>query len=253
MKRSDFNGLIPDDKLVFLETTASTNDDAKTLLKQGASEGVTVVAIRQTGGRGRQTKSFFSPDTGAYFSVILKPKKIGDAAFLTIYAALAVSDAAKDVYFADSELKWVNDVFLNGRKCAGILTEAQTAADGALIGAVVGIGVNVLPPKGGFPDEIENTAGYLTKEEKEGDRARFIAATVKYLSAYFATDDRPAAIKKYRAKSIVTGKRIKVINPDEVFFATAQYIDDCGRLNVIREDGREETLEAADVSICAQI
>lgn len=238
-------------EVIYKETTGSTNDDAKETLRQGAANGTVVVAGSQTSGKGRQEKSFFSPDTGVYFSVILRPKTLSDTSLYTIYAALATSRAAEKLYGITAGIKWVNDLFVDGKKCAGILTEAVTAADGKLQGVVVGIGVNVFYPDGGFPSEIAAVAGALT-EKIDDNRAEFIGEIVNNLLTACAADDKEGAIDEYRRRLIVLGKKIVVTEPCGVYRATAENIDCDGRLIITTDDGVRKTLCAGDVSVCAK-
>ena len=248
MKSADFNGVrFP---AVYHAVTESTNDDAKAAINRGAADGTVIIAGSQTAGRGRQTKVFFSPDTGAYFSIILRPKAISDTAFYTIYAALAVCEAVEILYGVDAGIKWVNDVFVGGKKCAGILTEAVTAADGTLSGVVVGIGVNVCYPSGGFPDEIKDIAGALCRGGSDL-RVNLIEETVNIFNGYVEKDDKRTAVKAYRERSVVLGKNIVVKATDGSFSAVAVDIADDGKL-IVDADGVRKTLSAGEVSICTE-
>ena len=118
-------------KLIYLDTAASTNDYAKVLAQQGAPHGTAVLAKSQTAGRGRMGRSFLSPEGGLYLSLILRPKEKAEALMsLTAVLALAACDAVEEVCGLRPGVKWINDLVVNGKKLAGILTELQLTPDG---------------------------------------------------------------------------------------------------------------------------
>ena len=134
----------------FREEVTSTNTLLRQQAEEGAPEGTVLVAARQTAGRGRRDRSFFSPaDTGLYLSILLRPKLAPqEALYLTTCAAAAVALALEE-FDLRPQIKWVNDLFLEGKKVCGILTEG--AIDPETMGlryAILGIGVNLFPRKG---------------------------------------------------------------------------------------------------------
>ena len=141
----------------------STNETAKQAARAGAPDGEIVAALAQTAGRGQGDHTFFSPpDTGLYVSRIVRlPLPVGDAVRITTASAVAAVRAIRRATGVQCAVKWINDILLDGRKVAGILTESASDADGMLSWAVVGIGINVYPPAGGFPPEIAGTAAAL--------------------------------------------------------------------------------------------
>lgn len=202
-------------RIVTYRETDSTNIRARELAASGEPEGTVVCAGTQTAGRGRMGRSFFSPgDTGLYMSVLLRPTV--DAATVatnvTPIAAVAVCRAIEQVSGIDAGIKWVNDVFVRGGKVCGILTEAALSVEsGTLDHAVVGIGVNVYEPDGGFPPEIAHSAAALLSERRFDMRNELCAAILK---EFFELYDRQAEhlhIDEYRRRSIILGKRVAVI------------------------------------------
>jgi BirA family biotin operon repressor/biotin-[acetyl-CoA-carboxylase] ligase len=132
--------------LVALEAVGSTNDEARQLGRGGASGGTVVWAKRQEAGRGRQGRSWHSPEGNLYCSVLLRPPcRLSEAAQLSFVAALALEEALAAALPGGIErkLKWPNDVLVEGRKVAGILLEAETGAAGELAFVVLGMGINV--------------------------------------------------------------------------------------------------------------
>ena len=143
------------------DSVTSTNTELIEMAKNGAKEGTVLIASEQTAGKGRTGKSFYSPEgSGVYLSILLRPDfKPEDALFLTTIAAVATAKAIESVSDKEAKIKWVNDVYLDNKKVCGILTESALSSDMEKLDyAVVGIGINLCPPEGGFPDDIKNIA-----------------------------------------------------------------------------------------------
>ena len=137
---------------------ASTNTEAASI--EGFEHLECIVAERQTLGRGRMGRSFYSEGGGLYMSVLLEPSRVRcTLPLVTFAAAVSLREALASLRF-DAGIKWVNDILYRGKKVAGILTEAKTKESG-IERIIVGIGVNLKDPEGGFPDEIKNKAGSL--------------------------------------------------------------------------------------------
>jgi BirA family biotin operon repressor/biotin-[acetyl-CoA-carboxylase] ligase len=157
------------------DSVNSTNDICLEHASEGETGGYAAVAGTQTGGRGRRGRSFFSPsDTGLYISLLLRPQACtADKALrFTTAAAVSVCEAIEKVYeAAEPAIKWVNDIYMRGRKVCGILTEASfNIEDGTLDYAVIGIGINVYTPESGFPEEIREIAGSVFPPEKAAEQ-----------------------------------------------------------------------------------
>ena len=243
----------PVTKLTVAEEIASTNTALREAAQAGAPHGTVLIAASQSAGRGRRGRTFFSPDgTGLYISVLLRPTiAAGRAVRITTAAAVAAADAIALVTGKEVGIKWVNDLFLNGKKVAGILTEGGTDESGALAYAVLGIGINILPPPGGFPEEIADIAGALLREAEADIRARLAAS---FLTEFFRlygeiADDRPAYMGEYRRRCFVIERRIEVIRGDARYGATALSVDDDAGLAVRKDDGTEEILSSGEISI----
>ena len=154
-----------------LDCAVSTNSLLWKQATQGEKEGAVIIAKRQTGGKGRLGRSFCSDEGGLYMSLLLKPQLCPeDTALITPLAALSVAEALGDLFGIQADIKWVNDIYVNGKKVCGILTEAsinpvQVKTDFV----VVGVGLNVYAPCGGFPEEIKSIAGALLPYEADKD------------------------------------------------------------------------------------
>ena len=234
-----------------LENTDSTNTCVRRLAEDGAPEGTVVVAAAQTAGRGRSGKSFLSPaGTGLYMSVLLRPQlAMGDALLITTAAAVAVAHAVERVAAVTAQIKWVNDVYVDGKKVCGILTEgALDLENGGLRYAILGIGINICPPAGGFPPELASIAGALTETGGEALRAPLAAAVLDEFFALYPHLVEKPFYDDYVSRSLLTGRQIEVLRGGMHLPATALGIDRDLHLRVRYADGSEENLAAGEVS-----
>ena len=237
-----------------LDSVPSTNALVRERAAAGAPEGLVILANRQTSGRGRLGRTFYSPpDTGLYLSLLLHPQEVSpvQAARITTMAALAACQAIEAVTEKQPQIKWVNDIFLDGKKVCGILTEGSFNLEtGRLDDVVLGIGFNVYPPAGGFPAEIADIAGSILQEQHSGTKNELAAAFLNHFFQLYQTraDYAPA----YRARSMVIGKSIVVSGPNGSRNAVALDIDRDCRLIVRYEDGSVASLSSAEVSIRAE-
>lgn len=234
------------------KTVTSTNALLKEKAAAGADEGTVLVALSQTAGRGRFTRSFFSPlDSGIYMSILLRPRiSAENATLITTAAAVAVAEAAENLSGRKTGIKWVNDVLVNGKKICGILTEASLNIEsGELDYAVLGIGLNVYEPENGFPDEIKNIAGAIFKERGAGQKSRLAAAVLEGFNKYYESLSERSFLNAYKERCIVLGKQINVLSQDGSRPATALDIDENCRLYVKYSDGSQSLLSSGEVSI----
>ncbi|WP_240002284.1 biotin--[acetyl-CoA-carboxylase] ligase [Oleisolibacter albus] len=152
MEETRAGGLPAFFRLVSLDSCGSTNDEAKELARSGALEGTLVWALRQTGGRGRRGRVWTSPPGNLYCSLILRPDMPAAAAALVSFvAAIAVAEAVSALIPGRPQLKWPNDVLVDGAKISGILLESEAGAAGRLDWLVLGVGINVAHRPEGLP------------------------------------------------------------------------------------------------------
>lgn len=233
-----------------VDSCPSTN----TALKGRAASlphGYVLVARSQSAGRGRMGRQFYSPDgTGLYMSVLLRPElPAGDLTLLTPAAAVAVRRAIGDLSGASAGIKWVNDVLLGGRKVCGILTETCFRGAGVPDHAVLGIGVNVCPPRDGFPEELRKIAGTVLRDFDPEARWRLAALILRrFFKIYDALPDR-GFVEEYRRANTVIGREVDIIFGGVSRPAFVLDIDgDCSLL-VRYPDGSEGTVRAGEVSV----
>lgn len=216
------------------------------------AEGLVIASMEQTGGMGRMGRSFSSPkDTGIYFSILLKPEIDNkEVTLLTSLAAVAVCEAIESCSDLKPAIKWVNDVFLNDKKVCGILTQASFSMENfAPEYVVVGIGINVYSPREGFDKSIRDVAGSVFSEKQGDMKNRLLAKTLDRFFYYYDHFEDKSFVAEYKKRSLIIGKRVKVIKPNESRPATAISIDDSCHLLVRYEDGAEELLSTGEISV----
>ena len=238
--------------LTVLSETESTNTLLKKMALEGATEGTIIIADRQTGGRGRMGRSFYSPEgTGIYMSILLRPEdmKPAEALKVTTMAAVAACDAVEEVCGKNAMIKWVNDIFIDGRKTMGILTEAAFGVHNKIEYAVLGIGINAYAPEDGFPEEIEKVAGAVFDDKKEDGRNMLAASFINHFFDYYEERDNSDYSKRYREKSLAIGREIRVLSSEGEKRAIAMDVDDECRLIVKYPDETIEKLSSGEISI----
>ncbi len=221
----------------------STNSEAKRLAAAGVERAV-IVADRQTAGRGRMGRSFFSPaGTGAYFSFLYTPKApLADAVSVTSAVAVAVMETIYKLTGQRTLIKWVNDLYLDGKKICGILCESVTVDD--RLGIIVGIGINLSTSD--FPAELAERAGSL---QCEIDRAELIAEIWKRLSESLEHPETREWLESYRTHSCVIGRAITWTRDGATHTGVAEGIDENGGLCVRGDDGGLEILRTGEITV----
>lgn len=239
--------------IYFYEETDTTNNRARELALEGASEGTLVVAEKQTAGRGRRGKVWESPlGTGIWMSLVLRPQIApAEASVLTLLCGLATAEAIEAETGLSAGIKWPNDILINGKKAVGILTEMDCEMSEVHF-VIPGIGINVNTAS--FPPEIADIATSLYLEcGKTVSRRRLVHKVLERLEEHYETFLRTgsfaAMLEDYRKHCITLGKEVHVLGR-EPFFAEALDITPEGELLVRRADnGKEEVVFSGEVSI----
>ena len=232
------------------QTIDSTNTQAKRLALDGAIHGTIVVSEEQSAGKGRYNRSFFSPKgAGLYMSLILRPKADSkDLQMITVAAAVAVCEAVEELTGQKQKprIKWVNDIFLDGRKICGILSEAVTDFESSKVESiVVGAGINCRAAKEGLPEEFSPIVGYIG----EVNRNELAAVLASKILKYSEMLDAPSLIDGYKSRSLMLGKQVSFEKDGLTYFATAIGINDYGNLIVRLECGESMVLSSGEVSV----
>lgn len=239
-----------DVRLHVYDCVDSTNKMAMEMAASGEPDGTVVAAASQTAGRGRLGRSFYSPSgSGIYISFILRPDAGAEASlFLTVSAAVAVCRAIESMTDERAYIKWVNDIYMRDRKVCGILV--QGAADGDKIDyAVTGIGINLLPPDGGFPNDINSVAGSVFDEPTTDMRSRLAAKVIENVASLCRLPADRCVIDEYRRRSWLDGCSVNVIQNGASVPAKVIGIDEDCRLEIVYADGRTDRLMAGEVSV----
>lgn len=232
--------------LFCMRSTGSTNEDATRYAKTHPGRAALFVADRQTAGKGQRGRSFYSPaGSGLYMTLLLPSTLLASIETLTVVAAVAVCRAIAEMTDADPKIKWVNDVYLGGKKACGILAEGAFSEDGTPDFAVVGIGINLSTRA--FPEELAPIATSLaaqsTRVPHRADLCARIAAT---LLLSHGKADGPMG-DEYRARSFLDGKPVRVTEGERTYPATAVAVTDDFLLRVRLADGTTRDLRAGDV------
>ena len=241
-------------RLTVYNTVGSTNTVLKQLAENGEAEGRVIIANEQTAGKGRMGRSFYSPpNSGAYISILLRPKlSAADSLLITTAAAVAVSRAIESVTGRRTAIKWVNDIYCDGKKVCGILTEASINFEGGTLSyAVLGIGINIASPDGGFPNELKDiaTSIYEGKPYSSETRSKLAASVLDNFYELYGNLHTKGFMREYRERSFVIGKEVYVISPNSREEALVLDIDDDARLIVRTASGEIKTLSSGEISI----
>lgn len=236
--------------IIILPEIASTNTYAKELAAKDAAHGTVILAETQTNGKGRLGRRFESPTgTGLYMSVIVRPEfDISCAPLITSAAAVAAAESAEKLCGEEIRIKWVNDLYLNGRKICGILTEAALESN-KLAYAVIGIGINVR--KSIFPEELRDIATSIEAETgKIIDRNTLCGEILGRLEHYLDNIENHEHLGEYRRRELLTGNYITANMGNEKIEGIAVGIDDNANLILKLPDGSEKKLTSGEANLC---
>ena len=238
----------------FYKDTGSTNDAARAFAIKGAREGFAVVADSQTKGKGRLGRSWESPaGVNIYTSIVLRPSIMPlFAPQLTLVSAVAVAEAISKYSQKTPEVKWPNDILINSKKVAGILTEMNSETD-RINFVIIGIGVNINMTRKMFPEELRPIATSLKEEiGKEISRIDFIQTLYLNLETwykrYLKHGFEPIR-KAWTGYFNMAGKVVKVRQMDKAIEGVAMGIDDNGVLLLREKSGNITRIISGDVEI----
>lgn len=243
LNQETISSMLPNATVVTYDVTDSTNTRA-IKLAETVEGNILVAAEEQTNGKGRQGKSFYSPaKSGVYFSIIIRPKgNLNDVVYVTSAVAVAVAKTIEEMTDLDPKIKWVNDIYVSGKKVCGILVQS-IVKNGKVDGLCIGIGVNISTTD--FPDDIGTRAGSLGEEI---DRNTFVAKVTEKMIAFADDIDDRTYLDYYRKKSCVIGKEIKYYENNIEHFAKAIEIDDNANL-IVSENGKTKNLSSGEITV----
>ncbi|MEY8539060.1 biotin--[acetyl-CoA-carboxylase] ligase [Lactococcus muris] len=223
-----------------LEQSVSTQIDAKS----DGQANTLYMSEKQTGIYGRFGREYFaSPEGGIYMTLLLKPMdSLESLPNYTLLAAAAVVSAIENLTSKKTEIKWVNDLYLNGKKIVGILAEAQVQADRSLQVAL-GIGINFYIQK--FPEELTHKAGSLFTEKPSITRSELVA---EIWSEFYRLSNRDF-FSFYKSRSLVLGKKVEFEENKTLYRGKAMDLTPDGKLIVQLEDGQHKLLSSGEISL----
>ena len=241
-------------KIQVHKSLESTNKTAKEMAVAGAEHGTIIISDCQTMGRGRYSRKFFSPSGGGlYMSIVLRPEAMHfkNPTSVTAFAAVSVCEAIESISTKVPRIKWVNDIFIDGKKVCGILTEAVTDFEsGGLDWVVLGIGINVHTRTEDFPCDLQSIATSIYPDEKmSGVRNRLSAEIINRILGFETLPSETEIFEKYKKRLMVLGKKITVIQNQVEYMATAIDVDSVGHLVVKNESGERITLSSGEIRI----
>src|ERR1700730_4370628 len=256
MLRPRLRGSLFGKRIYHFFKTDSTNRVALELGHQGEAEGAVVLAEEQSAGRGRTGHTWHSERaTGIYATVLLRPKLSPiQAPLLTMMAGLSAHAAVQRVAGLSVDLKWPNDLLIQGKKVGGILTEMH-AEPAQVRFVIVGIGINVNQEK--FPPDLATASTSLRLET--GKSQSRLEVLVRFLRQFeidyreLLSEGAAGMVKRFEAvSSYARGKRVRVTNGKESFTGVTAGVEDEGLLRVKRDDGKVTTVIAGDVTEVGQ-
>ena len=235
----------------------STNSEAVNQAKRGANEGLCVVAKRQTAGRGRHGRIWISPENaGLYFSIVLRPKiEMRFLPLLTLMSAAAVSDVLRDLYKLKPDIKWANDVQINGKKICGILAETTETTKGLAV--VVGIGINLITKN--FPPELNETATSIETETNKIPNLEILLENLtESLYIFYKLFNEKNGAEKIRNEwikrsSFAFGKEVRAFLIDQIITGKTCGIEENGALRIEQANGEVKIIQAGEVEMLRKI
>jgi BirA family biotin operon repressor/biotin-[acetyl-CoA-carboxylase] ligase len=167
----------------------------------------------------------------------------------TAAAAVAVSEALEDEGVFGLQIKWVNDIYVKGRKAAGILTKAEFSSKDKTDYVIVGIGINLTVPKEGFHEEIKDIAGALRDEVSPDERDRLVGVFLRELLSYYKCMPEVTFSEEYRKRLLYVGEKITVREKESFYSATVIGVNERLQLEILTEDGKKKTLYTEEITI----
>ncbi|MBQ3412706.1 MAG: biotin--[Oscillospiraceae bacterium] len=220
------------------ETVDSTITRARSLISEHDGD-ILIVASSQTQGKGSHGRSFYSPqDTGLYFTAVYRDVSL---IFPVTFAAGIASVRALHSFGIETSVKWVNDIYYDRMKAGGILCERTGSGE-----VIVGIGINLQEPEGGFPEEISGIAKAIGKDTLSRD---LLAAALYSELTEEIRSDPAGVIERYRAVCDTVGRKISFVYDNKEMRGTALSVEDDGALSVMTEEGAILRFETGNVSI----
>ncbi|MGH0052319.1 MAG: biotin--[acetyl-CoA-carboxylase] ligase [Sphaerochaetaceae bacterium] len=257
--KEHLGALLPSWELHLFDSLDSTNRYAKALASKNQDTKALVLACHQSEGRGRLSRSFYSPQGGIYLSLLFPATfPLSESSLITSLTAVATSEAIEEVCGKACQIKWVNDLFYQNKKICGILTEGVLGVEsGRLTSVVVGIGLNLFTKKEVFEGDLKTIATSLYDGQASLPSGfsvdDLVAAIVHKEEAYMATLRERSFLDAYRSRSLVLGREVQVLSSLQSYSAKAVAIDDDAHLVVEDTKGERKVLSSGELSIRLEV
>lgn len=236
-----------------LDETDSTNEEAKRRIKDGAKKDFVLVARKQTAGKGRKGRSFYSPkDTGIYLTFTHFTNDSPENVLkVTVATSVIAAKTIKDALNIDCGIKWVNDLYLNGKKVSGTLCEYifKDTYENDKNAVIVGIGINLSTED--FPEEISDKAGSLVADNKDNSvYDDIVIGIANGLCSFFESWNLNNYLPLYKELSIVLGKEVELSDASGVLDSGRVIdFDDNGAIILVNKNGENKTYDSGEISL----
>lgn len=248
----DLVSTTPQLSIIILDQSESTMKDAKIAALDGQPSNTLIIADKQEASHGRFGRPFFSKSgCGIYMSMLLRPNKnFSEMAQYTVIMAVAISKAMDELAHAHTEIKWVNDIYINEKKVCGILSEAMANVEsGNIENVVIGMGINFSLREKDFPKELQQKASSLFPNGKPTVTRNQLIASIWNHFYQFVDDLTKSYLTIYREKSFVLGKTVFFTQAGKKYEGIAIAIDDYGELIVRLPDNTKKILSSGEISL----
>jgi BirA family biotin operon repressor/biotin-[acetyl-CoA-carboxylase] ligase len=244
---------VPSLSITVLDSSESTMKDAKLAAINGAPNNTLIVADIQEEPKGRFGRPFFSKaGSGIYMSMLLRPnQRFEEMAQYTVIMAVAAARAIDELAQVTTEIKWVNDIYLNGKKIGGILSEAMSDVEsGQISNVIIGMGINFSLSQNEFPKELQEKATSLfASSSPTCTRNELIAAIWNQFYQIVGQLPSEDFLDEYRQKSFVLDKKVYFTQAGTEYEGTAIAINERGELIVKLSNGTEKILSSGEISL----
>ncbi len=241
-------------EIILVDSTTSTNDMAKEKIHEVKDSFLLIATNKQTAGRGRLGRNFYSEIAhGLYFSLVFQPQTVSleEIPQYTVLAAAALVETIEKMTGKNLAIKWVNDIFYNGRKISGILSEMVTTSK---VGVVVGIGINFSGDFKETSEDIQQVAGTLfgSKTPESFNQNEFLRNFIERFNDYHKHFHEKAFLPIYEEHLLGIGKEVYYFIQNEKYLGTIIGINNQGHLKVKKVDGKIEILHSHEVHFSSQ-
>jgi len=234
-------------KVVYFPRLPSTMDAARQLARQGTGEGTIVLAGEQTAGKGRLKRAWLSPPGNVALSIVLYPD-IAGLPYLVMIASLAAVHAIDKAAGLKAQIKWPNDILIDGKKIGGILIENEMKSN-RVVFSIAGIGINVDLNIAAYPEIAVSAVSLKSRPGKDLRITIVRSLFTEFERLYIKLPDGEDVFRAWRDRLVTLGKQVKATSANEVVEGTADSVDETGALYICRADGQLTKVIMGDVTL----